>query len=67
MSWFSDKLEKFRQMSNSYLVLLVAAKFLFGVGLGLLLAFWLPVWIGWIFIIVSLIIAIPSTRFIFGK
>ena len=67
MSWFSAKLEKFKQMSNSYLILPVAAKFLFGVGLGLLLAFWLPVWIGWIFIIVSLVIAIPSTRFILGK
>ena len=67
MSWFSNKLEKLRQMSNSYLILLIAAKFLFGVGLGLLLAFWLPVWIGWIFIIVSLVIAIPSTRFILGK
>lgn len=67
MSWFSDKLEKFRQMSNSYLILLVAAKFLFGVGLGLLLAFWLPIWFGWIFIILSLIIAIPGTKFILEK
>jgi len=45
----------------------ITGKFLFGVGLGLLLAIWLPVWTGWIFIVISLLIAIPSVRIILGK
>jgi len=67
MSWISDKAEKFRQMPNPYLSLHITGKFLFGVGLGVLLATWLPIWTGWIFIIAALVIAIPSTRIILGK
>jgi len=67
MSWISDRVEKFRQMPNPYFALHITSRFLFGVGLGLLLSSWLPMWTGWIFIIVALIIAIPSTRIILGK
>jgi len=67
MSWISDRIKKFRQMSNPYFTLHITAKFLFGVGLGLLLAYWLPMWIGWIFVIASLVTVIPSTRIILGK
>jgi len=67
MSWFSSKVEKFRQVPNPYFSLYVTAKFLFGVGLGVLLATWLPVWTGWLFIGVALVIAIPSARIVLSK
>ena len=60
-------MEKFRGVPNPYFTLHITAKFLFGVGLGLLLAIWLPVWTGWIFILAALLIAIPSIRIILGK
>jgi len=67
MSWISDKIEKFRQMPTIYLVLHVTSRSLFGVGLGLLLATWLPVWTGWIFIGVAVVIVIPSARILLSK
>jgi len=67
MSWISDKIERFRQMPNPYFALHITSRFLFGVGLGLLLATWLPIWTGWIFIIVAIVIAIPSTKILLGK
>ena len=67
MGWFSDKVEKFRQVPNPYFFLHIGARFLFGVGLGLLLAIWLPVWTGWIFIGAALVVAIPSTRIILRR
>ena len=67
MSWISDKVEKFRQVPNPYFTLHITAKFLSGVGLGVLLAIWLPVWTGWIFIVIALLIAIPSARIVLGK
>ena len=67
MSWFGDKIEKFRQLPTPYLTLHVLGRFVFGVGLGVLLATWLPIWTGWLFIIVALIIVIPSARIILGK
>ena len=67
MSWFGDKAEKFRHMPNPYFTLHITSKFLGGVGLGVLLATWLPIWTGWIFILAALLIAIPSVRIILGK
>ena len=64
MSWFCGKTEKFRQVPSPYFALHITAKFLGGVGLGVLLATWLPIWTGWIFIVVALVIAIPSSRII---
>jgi len=67
VSWLSDKTERFRQVPNPYFSMHITGKFLFGVGLGLLLATWLPVWAGWIFIVAALLIAIPSARIVLGK
>ncbi len=67
MSWISNKVEKFRQVPDPYFSLHVTAKFLTGVGIGVLLATWLPVWTWWIFIIVALGIAIPSARILLSK
>jgi len=67
MGWLGDKTKRFRQVPNPYFSMHITAKFLFGVGLGLLLAIWLPVWTGWIFIAISLLIAIPSARIVLGK
>ncbi len=67
MGWYGNKVEKFRQVPNPYFSLHITAKFLAGVGLGVLLATWLPVWTWWIFIVAALLIAIPSVRIILGK
>ena len=67
MSWISDKTEKFRQVPNPYFSLHVTAKFLGGVGIGLLLAYWLPLWSWWLFIVAGVLIAIPSARIILRK
>jgi len=67
MSWINDRVEKFRQMPNPYFSLHITGKSLCGVGVGLLLATWLPIWTGWIFIIVALVISIPSARIVLRK
>ena len=67
MSWFGNKVEKFRQVPSLYFSLLITAKFLGGVGIGMLLATWLPIWTWWIFIVVGVIIAIPSARIILTR
>jgi len=66
MSWLGDKTEKFRGVPNPYFSMHITGKFLFGVGLGLLLAIWLPVWTGWVFIVAALLIGIPSARIVLG-
>ena len=67
MGWFGNKVAKFKQVPDSYFILHVTAKFLAGVGIGVLLAACLPVWTGWLFIGVALVIAIPSARIILSK
>lgn len=67
MSWLSDKTQKFRQVPNPYFSMHITGKFLFGVGLGLLLATWLPIWAGWIFIVAALLVAIPSARIVLRR
>ena len=67
MSWLSDKTERFREVPNPYFSMHITGKFLFGVGLGILLVTWLPIWTGWIFIVVAALIAIPSARIVLGR
>ena len=67
MGWIGDKMEKFRGMPNPYFTMHITGKFLAGVGLGLLLAIWLPIWTGWVFITAALLIAIPSVRIVLRK
>jgi len=67
MSWIDDKIEKFRMVKNPYFTMHITGKFLFGVRLGVLLAIWLPIWTGWIFITAALLIAIPSVRVVLEK
>ena len=67
MSWIGNKVENFRRVPNPYFALHITAKFLGGVGIGVLLATWLPVWTWWIFIIVGVVIAIPSARIVLRK
>jgi len=59
MGWYSSSIEKLRQLSIPYFVLWVTAKVIGGVGIGVLLANWLPTWTWWIFIVIALVIAIP--------
>ena len=67
MNWINDKVEKFRQVPNPYFSLHITGKALCGVGVGVLLSTWLPVWTGWIFIVVALVISIPSARIVLRK
>jgi len=67
MNWIGDKMERFRGVPNPYFTMHITGKFLAGVGLGLLLATWLPIWTGWVFIIAALLIAIPSVKIVLGK
>ena len=66
MRWIGDKMERFRGMPNPYFTMHITGKFLFVVGLGVMLATWLPIWTGWVFIIAALLIAIPSARIVLG-
>ena len=67
LSWYSDKVEKLRRLPNPHALLYVTAKVLGGVGIGVLLATWLPTWTWWIFMIIALIIATPGAKIILGK
>jgi hypothetical protein len=59
MGWYSDNIDKLKQLSTPYFVLYVTAKAIGGVGIGVLLAYWLPIWTWWIFIVIAVLIAIP--------
>ncbi|WGI17758.1 hypothetical protein [Methanonatronarchaeum sp. AMET-Sl] len=63
MDWYLEKFNEFKKQSNRILFITIFAKFLFGVGLGALLASYFQAhdWIlwGWILIIVSLLLSIP--------
>ncbi|MDI6826509.1 MAG: hypothetical protein QMD36_04990 [Candidatus Aenigmarchaeota archaeon] len=63
MSWFAEEFEKFKRQSFRVIFTLIFAKFLFGVGLGALLASYFQAydWIlwGWSLIVISLLLHIP--------
>ena len=59
MGWYGDKIEKLKNLPNPYALLYVTAKVVGGVGIGVLLAIWLPTWTWWIFIVIACVIAIP--------
>ena len=67
MSWYSNKIERVKKLSISHFLLFVTVKVLGGIGIGVLLATWLPTWTWWIFIIVGVLIAIPIYRTVFSK
>ena len=67
MNWIGNKIEKFRQLPTPYIILHVMSRFVGGVGLGVLLTTWLPVWTGWLFIGVAGVIVIPSARILLSK
>jgi hypothetical protein len=46
VTWIGNKTERFRRVPNPYFSMHITAKFLSGLGLGVLLATWLPVWVG---------------------
>ena len=67
MGWYSNKIEKLRKLPNPYALLYVTAKVLGGVGLGLLLATWLPTWTWWIFMVIACVISVPVVWILFRK
>jgi len=67
MGCCSDKIAKLKSLPNPYALLYITAKVIGGVGIGVLLANWLPTWTWWIFIIIACIIALPVVWKIFSK
>jgi len=67
MNYYSDKIDKLKNLPNPYALLYITAKVLGGVGIGVLLANWLSTWTWWIFIIIACIIALPVVWKIFSK
>ncbi|MFC2057087.1 hypothetical protein ACFLTO_05945 [Chloroflexota bacterium] len=60
MYWISEVIERFKEVPDSLVILSMASRLFLGAGLGVLFAPHLPVWTGWIFIIVAVVVAIPS-------
>ena len=60
MGWIGERIKGFRQVPDPYFSLAITGRFLLGVGIGLLLANWLPLWTCWIFIGVGIVIGIPG-------
>ena len=63
----SDKIEKLRELPNSYALLFITAKVLGGIGIGVLLATWMDTWYWWIFVVIACVIAIPVACRLFSK
>ena len=59
MDYYSDKMKQLKNLPNPYFLLFITAKVLGGVGIGVLLARWLPSWTWWIFLIIACVIVIP--------
>ena len=71
MGWFAKKFEQFRRLPPHLMFTHVLSKFVFGVGFGALLAFYLS-WLdwqvlGWALVVLSIIIGIPSLRIILKR
>ena len=67
MNYYSDKIDKLKNLPNPYVLLFITAKVLGGIGIGVLLANWLSAWTWWIFMIIACVIAIPVVWKIFSK
>ena len=67
MGHYSDRIEKLRNLPNPYALLYITAKVLGGVGIGVLLANWLPTWTWWVFMIIGCVIALPVVWRILSK
>ena len=67
MGWYGDKIEKLKNLPNPYALWYVTAKFLAGVGIGVLLATWIATWTWWIFIVIACVISIPVIWKLFSK
>ncbi|MFC1977899.1 hypothetical protein ACFLWS_06530 [Chloroflexota bacterium] len=60
MNWFSELLQRFREVSDTYFLMGIASRFFLGAGLGVLFSNWLPIWTGWIFVIVAVLLVTPT-------
>ncbi len=67
MGWFKQQLDSFRQAPGLQVYLQITAKFVAGIGIGLLLAGCIPVWTWWIFLVASLIMSVPMVVFLVRK
>ncbi|KPJ62671.1 MAG: hypothetical protein AMS15_03210 [Planctomycetes bacterium DG_23] len=71
MSWYGRKFQRFRELPMRLMILHITCKVIFAVGLGALLATYLKGanWqmIGWVLIIVSFVLGIPSSYAILKK
>jgi hypothetical protein len=67
MGFWSDRMTKLKSLPNPYLTMYITAKVLGGLSIGILLAYWLPTWTWWIFMVVACAIAIPVALKIFSR
>ena len=67
MGWYTDKVDRLRNLSNPFALLYVTAKVIGGIGIGVLLATWIETWPWGIFMLIACIIAIPIVWKIFSK
>jgi Na+-driven multidrug efflux pump len=71
MSWYGRRFQRFRELPMGLMILHITCKTIFTFGLGALLASYLKGanWqmIGWVLIVVSLVLAIPSSYAILKK
>ena len=71
MGFFKDKTMRIAQGGFGAMFCWATSKFLFGVGLGMLLAFYLPdgpwLWIGWALIVLSFLVGLPAAKAAFCK
>ena len=59
MGIWNDRIKELKSLPNPYALLYVIAKVLGGVGIGMLLARWLPLWTWWIFFVIACVVAVP--------
>ncbi len=67
MGRYGDKIEKLKRLQNPYAFLYITAKFLGGVGIGVLLANWLSTWTWWIFFVIACVMAVPIVWKLFRR
>ena len=67
MGWYTDKVDRLRNLSNPFALLYVTAKVIGGIGIGVLIATWIETWTWWIFMLIACIMAIPIVWKMFSK
>lgn len=69
--WAVKKFDRIKKAPMSTVAGWIFGKFFFGIGLGILLVAYFPntawIWAGWLFIVLSILVALPALKTVFGK